>query len=491
MDIISYSKAANIEKELANETGIFREFERGNFYIPSSYKLGYLGSDGEIITDDSTASQRATFDEYIQIKYPCTLYVHDNYAGTLCTYNSNKEMLTRTNVGKGGWIHIPENTIFRFTLRGDPAFVITDVNDFAKHCYLDGAPSLMPGLMYTIASNNYSRYFSNANLAPVDRSFFISSNITNAMISNLPEYGYYGILITFSAIRSDVHGRIQVFANKNGGKLWYRVESGSGSTYSYTVWNLVATGTDVTSIKNTIKENEYDFLRCFHKFCGIGDSLMAGFTSINGTTVSSATALAAGNNWFQYLCTRLNRDGTNLAVGSSTTHNWRYGSQTGYPSTNLSDADIDGVDCYFVGLGVNDFTHPNENTIGTSADINASDYTQNADSTYGNLDFILHKLAEYNPYAKVFVFTIPWYGEYDPSTINTAISYVCSVNSNAYCIDLAAIYDTLDTEFVEANHTGGHFNPITYNYFSTVIENAVNKYIHDNYSQFVWIPYEH
>lgn len=234
-----------------------------------------------------------------------------------------------------------------------------------------------------------------------------------------------------------------------------------------------------------------DFLRCFHKFCGIGDSLMAGFTQINGTTENSTKGVETGNNWFQYLMTRLGREGHNLAIGSSTTHNWRYGSQSGYPSTNLNGADIDGVDCYFVGLGVNDMIHPGENTIGTSADIE-NDYTQNADSTYGNLDYILHKLAEFNQYAKVFVFTVPWYGTHDITDVNEAIRYVCSVNSNAYCIDLADDNNPVaDDSFIKANYTGNHFNPMVYNLFSLIVENRVNEYIYNNYTNFVWIPYKH
>lgn len=249
-----------------------------------------------------------------------------------------------------------------------------------------------------------------------------------------------------------------------------------------------------SSLYCTVQSEEtldLDFLRCFHKFCGIGDSLMAGFTHIDDIKVPSTTGVATGNNWFQYLMTRLGREGTNLAIGSSTTHNWRYGSQGEYPPTNLDGADIDGVDCYFVGLGVNDLIHPSENTIGTSADINSTNYTANADSTYGNLDYILHKLKEFNPYAKVFVFTIPWYSTANPTTINEAIRYVCSVNDNAYCIDLAEDNQFANDPFIQANFTNAHFNPIAYNYFSKIIENRVNEYIYQNYAEFVWIPYEH
>lgn len=242
-------------------------------------------------------------------------------------------------------------------------------------------------------------------------------------------------------------------------------------------------------VQTEFQYTDFDFLRCFHKFCGIGDSLMAGFTQIDGVTEDSTKGVNSGNNWFQYLMTRLNREGTNLAIGSSTTHNWRYGSQGSYPSTNLPGANIDGIDCYLVGLGVNDLIKPAENTIGTSADIH-TDYTVNADSTYGNLDFVIHKLAEYKPYAKVFVFTIPWYGDKDTTDVNAAIRYVCSINSNAYCIDLAAIDGFVD-DFAKANFTGGHFNPLTYNLYSARIEKAINRYIYEHYTDLVWIPYKH
>ena len=199
--------------------------------------------------------------------------------------------------------------------------------------------------------------------------------------------------------------------------------------------------------------------------------------------------MSTKNNWFDYLVTRLGREGTNLAVGSSTTYNWRYGGQGSYPATNLPGADIDGVDCYFVGLGVNDLIKPEENPIGSAADIKA-DYTANGDTTYGNLDFILHRLAEYRPYAKVFVFTIPWYGSSDPTAINEAIRYVCSVNGNAYCIDIAADGGFVG-EFEKANYTGNHFNPLTYSRFAVKVERAVNRYIYTHSADFKWIPYEH
>lgn len=224
-------------------------------------------------------------------------------------------------------------------------------------------------------------------------------------------------------------------------------------------------------------------LRCFHSFTGIGDSLMAGYTSIDGTVVSSADAREAKNNWFDYLMTKLNRTGTNLAAGSSTTHAWRYADQTG---VDVDNADIP-TDCYFVGLGVNDIAQGK--TLGSQSDIDTSDIDNCADSTYGNLYYILAKLHSFNPYAKIFVFTIPAYGEYNVASINAAIAYCCSQVDNAFCITLPAHRFTVP--FLTENNTNGHYNPIAYAYMSAIIEQIVSDYIFDNYTDFVWVPYEH
>ena len=244
---------------------------------------------------------------------------------------------------------------------------------------------------------------------------------------------------------------------------------------------------EITNLNNKVNlldiVNKYDFLRCFKNFTFIGDSLTAGYTSVDGHIIDSATAKAQNNNWPSYLCSRLNREFTNLGFGSSTIHNWRYGDQVGQ-DTNINLANIT-TGIYFVGLGVNDLR--GGLTVGTSADINTSDYTQNVDSVYGNYDFIINKLKSFNPYAKIFVFTIP-NSENNPQDINNAIKYVANLYDNVYCIDLNTLYD-FSTGFIADNFTNGHYNPITYNYMSLLIEKATNDYIFNNSTEFDLVPY--
>lgn len=234
--------------------------------------------------------------------------------------------------------------------------------------------------------------------------------------------------------------------------------------------------------------NDYDFLRCFTTFVGIGDSLMGGYTSDGTNTVSTAKARAEKNNWIEYLCSRLNRTCTNLAVGSSTTENWRFVNQSGTTDSDIEKANIP-TSCYMLGLGVNDVR--GNKTVGTSDDINTSDYTQNANSFYGNYDYLIRKMKSFNPYAKIFAFTIPKSETSENvGAVNTAIKYICDLYDNVYCIDIDSISDYSDG-FIANNFESGHYNPITYNYMSKIIEMGINKFIYDNYKEFKWIPYNY
>lgn len=233
----------------------------------------------------------------------------------------------------------------------------------------------------------------------------------------------------------------------------------------------------IKGVEHNIETLSYDFLRCFKDFTVIGDSLACGYTEVGDVYVGSNKAKQAGNNWCTYLCNRLDRTLNNLAVGGSTAKLWR--------ESYITTAEDVTTDCYFVGIGVNDLR--TGLTVGTSADINTSDYTQNADSFYGNYDYMINALISYNPNAKIFVFTIP-NSESNPGAINTAIKYIASLYENVHVIDLYTLYD-FNSGFIASNLYNGHYNPIAYNYMSVLIEKAVNEYIYNNPEDFNIIPY--
>lgn len=226
-----------------------------------------------------------------------------------------------------------------------------------------------------------------------------------------------------------------------------------------------------------------NLLQVFDKITGIGDSLMAGYTSSTDPATDSATARARGANWLSYLGSDIGRTVTNLAVGSSSWKDWRNG--TG--NTDITDANID-TNCYLVGLGVNDSIQ--ENTVGTSSDI-AEDKSQNADSVYGNADFVIRTLHGYNANAHIFVFTSPA-SKTNSDDINDAIRYIANLYNYVHCIDIDALYRNGFRYGVikQLLSDGTHYEPLGYRIIANYITSAIDSFMLSNYSLFLKVPYE-
>lgn len=219
-------------------------------------------------------------------------------------------------------------------------------------------------------------------------------------------------------------------------------------------------------------------MQVFTKYTVIGDSLACGYTVVGDVNVNSATARPTGNNWPGYLQLRTGRTFTNIAIGGTTAKDWR--------NTHISTADIE-TDCYLIGMGVNDLRQGL--AIGTSADI-ATNFTDNANSYYGNFDFLIRQVKKYNPNAHIFVFTIPRSEGSTVENYNTAIRYVASIYENVHCIDLYNLYPTEYTEGIIANSfINGHYYPLVYNYMSKMIEKAICDYMYANHELFQEVPY--
>lgn len=259
----------------------------------------------------------------------------------------------------------------------------------------------------------------------------------------------------------------------------------SGELYTWVSENVLFNGATPHIIGGGAGQHKgANLMQIFPIYSVIGDSLACGFMNIDGVSVSSANAKAYGNNWVKYLSLRTGRRFNNLAVGGSTTTLWR--------NTHISTANV-STSAYIIGLGVND--RRQQVTVGTSSDINASDYTQNAVSTYGNLDYIVNKLKEFNPYCHIFMLTIPAIEDtYNLATFgsceqqNGAIRYVAGLYDNVHLIDLHDVSD-YDSELISDTFIANHFNPLSYASMSTLIESTINAYMADNYNLFRTAPY--
>lgn len=216
---------------------------------------------------------------------------------------------------------------------------------------------------------------------------------------------------------------------------------------------------------------------CFERIVCIGDDFTAGVSPNNK---ESNTA----RNWVNYFKKATGIDTINLGYNSTTTTNWRY--STPETMNNNFDcaldlANIEGTQAYFIMLGLND-------TIadGSIGDLD-SDYNNNANSFYGNYDYIVRKLHDINPGAHIFVFTL--IGSKLNSSYNTVIENIASLYPDyCHCIDFSnsLLFNTIFFQKVIVND---FLYPIGYNAFGNLIKNLVSDYIYKNPDKFNEIPY--
>ena len=239
---------------------------------------------------------------------------------------------------------------------------------------------------------------------------------------------------------------------------------------------------DVTNQYATHVNESKNLLQIFDKITSIGDSLMCGYTAATNPVTNSEIAKERGANWVSYVGLDIGRTITNLAVGGTSWKDWRNSTA----NADISTANID-TNCYLVGLGVNDSKQGL--TIGTSADI-ATDKADNADSVYGNMDFVIRTLHGYNPNAHVLLFTIPS-EETNKDQINEAIKYMATLYTYVGCIDLDSLYSA-DVRFgiISKTLVSGHYNPLGYRVIANYIASAINSYMITNYTTFAKVPYQ-
>ena len=240
----------------------------------------------------------------------------------------------------------------------------------------------------------------------------------------------------------------------------------------------------VTLEKGTFATDDFA-MQIFENIVCIGDSLTAGFTNKNGTTFGSNAARATKRNWPGYLGDRLGKTITNLGYGSTTTHSWRY-ADDGLGANITLATEITAADCYIVGLGFND--RSGKVSVGNVADI-TTDKSGNADTFYGNYDFIIDTLLSVNDKVHIFLLTMPSPVGSDDS-YNVAIRSIAALySSRVHLIDLAKDYNDYYSEGIFADTFNGHGFPLTYQLISVVIQKAISTYIVNNYDQFYGTPW--
>lgn len=226
----------------------------------------------------------------------------------------------------------------------------------------------------------------------------------------------------------------------------------------------------------------------FAKFGVIGDSLSVGY-------MGDSSGTAHGRNiyysWGQVLARRYGNKCLNFGFSGATTETWytneKHGKVELVQEQNKCQA-------YVVGLGVNDTV--TESNVGNANDINLSDYTQNANTFYGNYAKVLQTIMETAPTAYIFVFTIPKtkgtnrFSEIKNNAIKGVVTKLAS--DRVFVIETNDYSELFNLDVITDNSYSSHYTAIGYANIATInaimLSDCMNSNA-DKLKDIAFIPY--
>lgn len=185
--------------------------------------------------------------------------------------------------------------------------------------------------------------------------------------------------------------------------------------------SVATTDAVIYQLENAIKNSDIASVNMFGSIAAIGDSYTAGSTKNSAGTWVDYRNLS----WIATMGKRSGTDWKNYGHGGATTKSFL---ETAEFANALSDT---ACDLYFFALGQNDGNQGL--AIGTVADIHDSDYTQNADTFYGNYGRIIQQIKNHAPKAKL-VMIKNWVQGATWTDYDTAIEGIAT-HYNIPCID--------------------------------------------------------
>ena len=247
---------------------------------------------------------------------------------------------------------------------------------------------------------------------------------------------------------------------------------------NYKILKQVLLKTKVEKIDNETNKTNFG-IQLFEKIGVISDSISVGWAKDkNGNNSRRNT----GISWVQQLARRIGCTAYNLGASGVDPIEWFQPDYEFAQYCYIQYQSVGFCDLYIIGLGLNG------GNIGTIADINENDYTQNASTFYGQYARIIQMINAEHPNAKVICLTEPTIriSEYD-----TAVRNICALNFiNAELLDLENNYfDLFNTPEIlaELQPDGLHYTPYGYSLIAEAMMLSINDYISKNSSKFKFV----
>ena len=138
---------------------------------------------------------------------------------------------------------------------------------------------------------------------------------------------------------------------------------------------------------------------------------------------------------------------------------------------------------YILALGVNDLN--SGQPVGSTADVDLSDWRKNADTFAGHYAAIVQRLREKMPDARFFFVTAPRTENGSMFPAHTALLHdLTGIIPHSYVIDLDRYAPVHDEAFRDAFYMGGHLNAAGYRLTAKQIESYIDWIIRHNMDDF-------
>ena len=300
-------------------------------------------------------------------------------------------------------------------------------------------------LKFTVPNGYIARYY----LFDASKTFVSSSaNIRNTVATVQVPKGYFIRVLVWHASISDI------------------------SPYEGNLIKIEYNESNVKALSDfRYAETDYAEIGMFPKIGVIGDSFASGTLYDSLTAEYSTTNYAI--SWPQIIARQEGVDVINFTEGGIYTRTWLGDTDHGLPA--LLSAEPQNL--YVIALGINDAKAITDNvmSLGSIADVDVSDYTQNPDTFYGNYGRIIGNILNHAPKAKVICLSVAREGQR---------------HMDAYIKEIASVYKipfidlTEDMYFTSELFYGSIVNdhPLAYGYsgMAKAISNLMRRCIVDN-----------
>lgn len=294
---------------------------------------------------------------------------------------------------------------------------------------------------------------------------------TNYVPANAPTGFAGGSILTYSGMaRGGTYGgTVQICTVKTTGKTWMRIRWGSAVT-AWSSWKTIRFAEEPV-----VELRDFASMAMFSKIGVVGDSYSSGSITSPGGTIGRYFDLS----WIQEIGRRIGAAATNYSQGGLSTKTWLT-DENGLSKLLAHDPE----QLYYLALGINDHIAITGGTytLGTIDDIK-EDYTQNADTFYGNYGRIIAQIQAHAPYAILMMVSITSpVSTSRKNTMNPAIQEIAEHFGLPY---LYADNDPFFTSsFYSTNLANSHPVAVTYSGMAKAIERLTETFMVEHPSYF-------